>query len=250
MLAVYANASFAFSVGDAMLKSYLGEPLLVKLTVSDVEKSPDPSCFSVSDTNDIPAFKKAATSVTANKDGFQLTITTQSIISEPILNLRVSYHCDPHLSRDYVLLLDPRETSTPALQTGDTHKPARESSDRSNLGGLSDPDNLSTASSATARPTKKTAKAKNLNRNQATLPAIRMTQGVGLVLIKVASIPAMPIQAVQTIKLRQRIPVNCKALRSQWLQKNPRSSPMPRANLTSAFLVAAIHQLQQMASYT
>lgn len=145
-----------------MLKSYLGEPLLVKLTVSDVEKSPDPSCFSVSDTNDIPAFKKAATSVTTNKDDFQLTITTQSIISEPILNLRVSYHCDPHLSRDYVLLLDPRETSTPALQTGDTHKPARESSDRSNLAGLSDSDNLSTASSATARPTKKTAKAKKL----------------------------------------------------------------------------------------
>jgi len=107
---LYANASFALGLGEATLKSYLGESLIVKLNVTDVEKSPDTSCFTISDTNDTPAFKRAFSSLSAQKDGFLLTITTQSVITEPILSLRVSYHCEPQLHRDYVLLLDPAST--------------------------------------------------------------------------------------------------------------------------------------------
>jgi len=107
IFALYANASFALSLGEATLKSYLGESLIVKLNVSDVEKSPDASCFTVSDTNDTPAFKRAFSTLSTQKDGFLLAITTQSVITEPILSLRVSYHCEPQLHRDYVLLLDP-----------------------------------------------------------------------------------------------------------------------------------------------
>jgi len=114
IFAFYANASFALGLGEATLKSYLGEPLIVKLNVSDVEKSPDVSCFAISDTNDTPAFRRAFSTLSTQKDGVLLTITTQSVITEPILSLRVSYHCDPQLHRDYVLLLDPASTQSEA----------------------------------------------------------------------------------------------------------------------------------------
>ncbi|MDO9151238.1 MAG: hypothetical protein Q7U33_07670 [Methylotenera sp.] len=107
ILAIYANASFALSIGDATLKSYLGEPLIVKLNVTDVEKSPDSNCFTITDTNDTSAFRKALSTLVPYKNGYQLTITTQSVITEPIVSLRVSYGCEPQLIRDYVLLLDP-----------------------------------------------------------------------------------------------------------------------------------------------
>ncbi|MDP2152346.1 MAG: hypothetical protein Q8J66_01630 [Methylotenera sp.] len=107
ILAIYANACFALSVGDATLKSYLGEPLIVKLNVTDVEKSPDSNCFTITDNNEASAFRKAFSTLAPYKDGYQLTITTQSVITEPIVSLRVSYSCEPQLIRDYVLLLDP-----------------------------------------------------------------------------------------------------------------------------------------------
>lgn len=114
ILALHTNASFALSLGEATLKSYLGEPLNVKLSVTDVEKMPDMSCFAITDNSEATSFKKANTSLSANKDGFTLTITTQSVITEPILNLRASYTCEPQLSRDYVLLLDPITSNSKA----------------------------------------------------------------------------------------------------------------------------------------
>jgi len=114
IFAFYANASLALGLGEATLKSYLGESLIVKLNVTDVEKSPDISCFTITDTNDTPAFKKAFSTLSSVKDGYLLTITTQSVITEPILSLRVSYHCEPQLHRDYVLLLDPASTQSEA----------------------------------------------------------------------------------------------------------------------------------------
>ncbi|HEY0842245.1 hypothetical protein [Methylotenera sp.] len=123
ILALYANASFALGLGEATLKSYLGESLIVKLNVTDVEKSPDASCFTVSDTNDTPAFKRAFSTLSTQKDGFLLTITTQSVITEPILSLRVSYHCEPQLHRDYVLLLDPASISSETSGSNVTANP-------------------------------------------------------------------------------------------------------------------------------
>jgi hypothetical protein len=85
----------------------LGESLIVKLNVTDVEKSPDSNCFTITETNDTSAFRKAFSTLSPYKDGYQLTITTKSVVTEPIIGLRVSYHCEPQLDRDYVLLLDP-----------------------------------------------------------------------------------------------------------------------------------------------
>lgn len=111
LLFAYCNLSLALGIGDVALKSHLGESLVAKINVTDVEKSPDTSCFSVTDSGDAPAFKKAFVSLSPTNNGFQLIINTRDIITEPIINLHVTYHCDPYFSRDYVLLIDPAPQS-------------------------------------------------------------------------------------------------------------------------------------------
>lgn len=167
---LYANASFALSIGEATLKSYLGEPLIVKLNVTDVEKSPDSNCFTITDTNDTSAFRKAFVTLARQKDSYQLTITTQSIITEPILSLRVSYHCEPQLERDYVLLLDPvtneseaSDNANPNTQKTNDEKEANRNSAQSN--GTSQ-QTLATSNSATTplNKAKNTSKRKSTKR--------------------------------------------------------------------------------------
>lgn len=107
-LFLYANLSLALGLSDAELKSNLGERLLVKLDVTDVESTPESSCFSATDIGDPVTFKKANVNLKADSNGhYQLTVSTHDVISEPIVNIRISYHCEPNINRDYVLLLDP-----------------------------------------------------------------------------------------------------------------------------------------------
>lgn len=107
LLITYANLSYALGIGDIALKSYLGEPLIAKINVTDVEKSPDVGCFSVIDASDTPAFKKANVTLKQTSNGYLINITTPDVITEPIVNLRVSFECEPIFRREYVLLLDP-----------------------------------------------------------------------------------------------------------------------------------------------
>ncbi|MDP2072375.1 hypothetical protein [Methylotenera sp.] len=67
----------------------------------------EPSCFTAADTSDVPAFKKAKISLKPVNGNHQLTITTYDVVTEPIINLNVSFHCETNLNREYVLLLDP-----------------------------------------------------------------------------------------------------------------------------------------------
>ncbi len=108
----YANLSFALGLGDAELKSNLGEKFLANVTVTDIESAPDPICFSATDIGEPPAFKRASINLKAINGNYQLTISTNDVITEPIVNLRVSFHCEPNVNREYVLLLDPAPIST------------------------------------------------------------------------------------------------------------------------------------------
>lgn len=102
---IHANLSLALGLGDIDLKSHLGEKFLAKINVSDIETMPETSCFSVIDTSDVAAFKRA--NIAFDHNVHQLIVTSNDVITEPIVNLRVSTHCDPSINRDYVLLLDP-----------------------------------------------------------------------------------------------------------------------------------------------
>lgn len=100
--------SFALGLGDINLKSNLGEPLAASVAITDIDGTPDASCFSVIDNSDTPAFKKASIALKNVSGSYQLVITTHDVIAEPVINLQVSINCDPnYLKREYVLLLDP-----------------------------------------------------------------------------------------------------------------------------------------------
>lgn len=103
----YSNLSQALGIGDISLKSYLGESLSATIMVTDVESSANTDCFTVTDISDNPAFNKAIVSLTPHNNAYQLTISTRSVVTEPIVNLRISFICEPYFQRDYILLLDP-----------------------------------------------------------------------------------------------------------------------------------------------
>lgn len=106
-LLLYSSLSPALGLGEIELKSHLGEKLFAKVIVADVEAQSEASCFSASDISDVPAFKKATITLQPNNSGYQLSISSSEIVTEPIVNLRVSFHCEPNVNREYVLLLDP-----------------------------------------------------------------------------------------------------------------------------------------------
>lgn len=111
-LFLFSNLGFALGLGDIELKSHLNEALSARITLSDAEPTPDPSCFTASDASEISAFKKAYVTLKKNNGVSQLSIITYDVITEPIVNLLIAFHCDPVISREYVLLLDPVPTAT------------------------------------------------------------------------------------------------------------------------------------------
>lgn len=127
LLLGYTNISLALGLGDLSLRSHLGEPLAASISVTDVEKSPDTTCFSVKDNSDAAAFKKASAVFKQTSNGYKLYISTHEPINEPIINLHVSFNCETNLEREYVLLLDPAAIASPidiesTTQTGITSK--------------------------------------------------------------------------------------------------------------------------------
>lgn len=115
---IYTNLSLALGLSDIELKSHLGEKLLAKVNVTDIENMPETSCFSVIDESDVHAFMRASITFKQVNDIHQLMITTNEVINEPIVNLRVSVNCEPNISRDYVLLLDPAPLVTITDESG------------------------------------------------------------------------------------------------------------------------------------
>lgn len=107
LLLVYSNLNFALGLSDVELKSHLGEKLFAKVYVSDLQAESEASCFTASDVGDTPGFKKATISLQPISSGHQLIIASNDVVTEPIVNLRVAYHCEPNVVREYVLLLDP-----------------------------------------------------------------------------------------------------------------------------------------------
>ncbi|MDP1659299.1 MAG: hypothetical protein Q8L73_08100, partial [Methylotenera sp.] len=52
----YTNLSLALGFGDIQLKSNLGEKFFATVEVTELEGPSDPSCFTATDSSNIPAF--------------------------------------------------------------------------------------------------------------------------------------------------------------------------------------------------
>lgn len=127
-----ASTSMALGLSDIALKSNLGESLDASVMVEDVESAPDATCFVVKEMSGESALKRINTRLVETNQKYQLYISTSVAVSEPIVNLTVSYACEPHIARSYVLLLDPAPlplattvpADTPSSKTATTSKPA------------------------------------------------------------------------------------------------------------------------------
>lgn len=97
----------AIGLADLELKSHLGEMLKAQLSVVDLPPNADVSCFSVDDLSETAQPQKITISLQTKFNGLQLLLSSAEVLLEPIVNLRLSYSCEPKLERDYTLLMDP-----------------------------------------------------------------------------------------------------------------------------------------------
>ena len=107
LLASYAQLSTAIGLADLELKSHLGETLKAEISVVDLPPNADVSCFSIDDLSETGQPQKITLSLQTKLNGQQLLLSSAEVLLEPIVNLRLSYSCEPKFERDYTLLLDP-----------------------------------------------------------------------------------------------------------------------------------------------
>jgi hypothetical protein len=116
----YSMHSKAIGLGDVLVKSYIGQPLIAELKVSGINKKMDASCFNVSsdDTNAISNVNFKLNQL-SGEEGI-LSITSNRPVLEPIASLTVISNCESTFTRHYNLLIDPapiaNSTDSTALQ--------------------------------------------------------------------------------------------------------------------------------------
>lgn len=103
------SQALALGLGNIDVKSHLGQPLRASIQIQGAGELKDSTCFKV--MNDSSAENQLNSAnfklSKAVDDVAILTVTTNQIINEPIVNLSVMAECDVNMRRDYVLLLDP-----------------------------------------------------------------------------------------------------------------------------------------------
>lgn len=101
--------AFALGLGNIDVKSHLGEPLRASIKVQGASEIKDASCFRVlNDYNTENQLGHANFKLSnIDNDVAILTVTTDQVLNDPIVNLSVIADCNANMQRDYVLLLDP-----------------------------------------------------------------------------------------------------------------------------------------------
>ena len=103
------NQALALGLGNIDVKSHLGQQLLATIKVQGANEIKSASCFRVLDNSGMENQLTHANFKLSNIDSDDaiLTITTDQVLNEPIVNLSVMTDCDVNMQRDYVVLLDP-----------------------------------------------------------------------------------------------------------------------------------------------
>ena len=118
MLAMSAQANvYALGLGNIEVTSHLGQALRASVKVQGASELKNVDCIKV--INDASAENQSGNQLsTANfklskvvDDVAILTISTDQVMNEPIVNLSIMAECNANMRRDYVLLLDPLMTA-------------------------------------------------------------------------------------------------------------------------------------------
>ncbi len=101
----FQPSSFAIGLSDIQVKSHLGEPFKANINVLGASDLKSPSCLTLGGNSDLSHVNFRLGKVVNGNAA--LTMTTNKIVNEPILNLSVIAGCESAITRDYVILLDP-----------------------------------------------------------------------------------------------------------------------------------------------
>jgi hypothetical protein len=110
LLAVGAQSqALALGLGNIEVKSHLGQPLRASIKIQGASELKDETCFRlINDSSAENQLSSANFKLSKVVDDVAiLSVTSDQIINEPIVNLSVMAECDANMRRDYVLLLDP-----------------------------------------------------------------------------------------------------------------------------------------------
>jgi hypothetical protein len=97
--------SYGLGLGDLDVKSSLGQPLKASVNVLGANDLKGTSCLSLAPNSDLSHVNFILGPL--SDDIAKLTISTNGVINEPIINLSIIAGCDSSIRRDYVLLIDP-----------------------------------------------------------------------------------------------------------------------------------------------
>lgn len=98
-------SSFAIGLSDINVRSNLGQPLKATVSVLGASGLKDTSCLRLGPNSDLRNVNFHLGPISGNVA--KLTLTSNQLVNEPIVNLSVIAGCDSSIQRDYVLLLDP-----------------------------------------------------------------------------------------------------------------------------------------------
>jgi hypothetical protein len=97
--------SYGLGLGDLDVKSNLGQPLKASVNILGANDLKDTSCLSLAPNSDLSHVNFILGPLSG--DIAKLTISSNGVINEPIVNLSIIAGCDSSIRRDYVLLIDP-----------------------------------------------------------------------------------------------------------------------------------------------
>ena len=129
VLAISAQTNvFALGLGNVEVNSHLGQALRANIKVQGASEIKSLDCFRV--INDGSAENQLNSAnfklSKAVDDVAILTVTTNQIINEPIMNLSIAADCNANMRRDYVLLLDPPVTTDVTTEVADNFEASTE----------------------------------------------------------------------------------------------------------------------------
>lgn len=107
-----SGIAHALGLGDVEVRSALGRPL--RLLIPVIASGPDEiGCVQILPRSDeLPAPENMRSRAISTPRGNLLEITTLQSVSDPAIGLRVSVGCAAVITRDYVVFLDPPQTTS------------------------------------------------------------------------------------------------------------------------------------------
>lgn len=127
-IALALGSLFAFSAGDSgalgladiETRSALGERLVATIDVVGADGAVDPGCFRlhkppVGPADEVPVLRNGKASLRRRGDGYQLVVTSDRPINDPVLEIGVEVGCGTELVRHFTVLLSPPDVSPPVV---------------------------------------------------------------------------------------------------------------------------------------